>query len=105
MRDKNEREIVDALRKAGATVTQLNEKGVPDLLVGYAGRTYLLEVKVPEAVRGPRGGVALRGGGGGDGILTAAQVVWFSAWKGGAPVVVRSPDEALAAIGAQVGPS
>ena len=45
-RDSNEVEIVRALIAAGASVTHLSGvDGLPDLLVGYQGRTVLLEVK------------------------------------------------------------
>lgn len=100
-RDPNEPEIVDALRSAGATVVPLSGPGLPDLLVGLAGRTYLLEVKQPLGPRGgKRGGGASRPGQGGDGVLTEAQVAWWAAWRGAPPVIVRTPAEALAAIGA-----
>lgn len=111
MRDVNEGEIVRALEAAGATVTRLNGSGVPDLLVGYQKRTKLLEVKRP---LGPKGGRA-RGGAtkpnqGGDGLLTEAQLKWLQGdgkrpgWQGEAPVIVTTPAEALAAIGAPVPP-
>ena len=78
----NQAEIVEALRGAGCTVQSLHRTGggVPDLLVGHAERNYLLEVK------GPRG------------KLTRHQVVWFSDWRGQARVV-RTPEEALRAVG------
>ena len=104
-RDESEPAIVDALRAAGATVVQLNGPGLPDLLVGLAGRTYLLEVKNP---LGPRGGDPGRGTGvarvsaGGDGTLSRDQLAWWAAWRGSPPVIVRTPAEALAAIGATV---
>lgn len=53
-RDANEGPIVAALRAAGAIVQPLNETDVPDLLVGYGGHWWLLEVKRPP---GPRGGM------------------------------------------------
>jgi hypothetical protein len=88
-RDANEPEIVSALRAVGATVTMLSAEGVPDLLVGYLSETYLLEVKAP---RGPKGGTG--------GALTYEQVDWWGSWEGRPPVIVRTVDEALAAIGA-----
>jgi hypothetical protein len=102
-RDANEPDIVKALVAAGASITYLGApKGVPDLLVGYEGRSYLLEVKLP---LGPKGGK--RGGGstrpceGGDGTLTQDQLDWWAEWRGAPPVVVRTPDAALVAIGAR----
>ena len=108
-RDNNEPGIIDALVEAGAHVTQLGDFGVPDLLVGYKLKTYLLEVK---GELGPRGG-----GTGRD--LTEAQIVWWNGGKrlrkhhkplppwadvGGPANIVRTPEEALAAIGAYAAP-
>lgn len=81
-RDANEPDIVSALEAVGASVTRLDGEGVPDLLVGWCSRTFLLEVK------GPSGG------------LTAAQREWWATWKGGSGHVVRCADDALRAIGA-----
>lgn len=101
MRDANEKPIVLALRAVGAHVTQLDGKGVPDLLVGFRGATHLLEVKLPLGKHGGRtSGGASRPGNGGDGTLTEAQVAWHAGWCGGRVAIVRTPDEALAAIGA-----
>jgi Holliday junction resolvase len=85
--DRNQREIVAALRKAGASVQHLHGvgKGCPDLLVGYMSRNYLMEVKGPK------------------GTLTSDQVEWHESWRGRA-CIVRSPLEALEAIGLKVDP-
>jgi len=47
--DSNQAEIVAALRHVGASVQDLHEvgKGCPDILVGYRGRNYLIEIKAP----------------------------------------------------------
>jgi len=95
-RDGNERPIVEALRAAGASVTRLTDAGVPDLLVGYQGRTYLLEVKLPLGARG--GKSQRREAEGGSGDLTKSQVEWWSKWTGAPSVIVRSVDDALAAL-------
>jgi hypothetical protein len=81
--DKGQQEIVEALRKAGASVTSLAEvgDGCPDLLVGFAGRNYLIEVKGPGAT------------------FTPKQKRWHAAW-GGVAHVARSANEALYIIGA-----
>jgi hypothetical protein len=50
-RDGNEKAIVDALLQIGASVFRLDKPC--DLLVGYRGINFLLEVKLP---LGPRGG-------------------------------------------------
>jgi hypothetical protein len=88
--DANQKAIVDALRSIGATVQSLAAvgKGVPDLLVGFRGNMFLLEVKdgrkPPSAQR-----------------LTALQVSWHSTWRGPPVSVVRNVTEALRAVGAR----
>lgn len=89
-RDANEAAIVAAMTAAGASVTPVSAKGAPDLLVGFRGETTLLEVKREE---GPKGGTS-------RGRLTKDQIAWRAAWRGRPPVIVRTPAEALAAIGA-----
>lgn len=86
-RDQNEPEVINALRHAGATVITLHTP--LDLLVGYRGVNYLLEVKLP---LGPMGGEN-------GSTLTPAQMTFFERWHGQA-CVVRSGLQALAAIGA-----
>ena len=81
-RDANEPEIITALRAVGAVVWQVSEKGVPDLVVGYEGATFLLEVKAPGK------------------WLTPDQKDVHAAWKGGHIFVVETPAQALRAIGA-----
>lgn len=78
--DANQAEIVTALRKSGCQVESLAKlgRGVPDLLVSRAGKLKLLEVKTKR------------------GDLTPDQRRWHALW----PVhVVRSPEEALRAVG------
>lgn len=101
-RDGNEPEIVAALRAAGASVSALNGDGIPDLLVGYRGETFLLEVKLPVGARGGarNGGGRSRPHRGGDGLKTEDQIRWWATWTGKPPVIVRTPEEALRAIGA-----
>ena len=85
--DANQRQVVAALRGAGATVQLLHAvgEGCPDLLVGHLGVNYLLEVKdgqkPPSAQK-----------------LTPQQEIWHQDWRGHR-VVVNSPEAALAAIG------
>lgn len=82
--DANQPEIVDALRKAGATVYSLAAvgQGIPDLFVGYAGRTALIEVK--DGSRPPS-----------DRRLTPDQQQWHQNWTGGTVAVVPDVDAAL----------
>jgi hypothetical protein len=82
--DSNQKAIVDALRALGCSVAILSGVGggVPDLLVGYQGVNYLLEVK-NLAGRGMR--------------LTPAESAWLRDWRGQVNVVA-SLDEALAVV-------
>lgn len=82
--DKNQTEIVAALRKAGASVQSLAAigKGCPDLLVGYNGFTVLMEIKAPDA---PFGRAA----------LTKDQIKWHSEWRGSSLAIVNSVEGAL----------
>lgn len=75
--------VVQALRDAGASVEVLEGRraGVPDLLVGYRGKNLLLEVK--SGVEG----------------LSLEQQVWHGCWLGDKPWVVRTPLQALEAVG------
>ena len=84
-RDENEPEIVKALRAIGCEVEQLD---LFDLLVLFRGHVHLLEVKMP---LGPRGGQK-------DKMPTEKQQELMD--KGWPLKVVRSPNEALRAIGA-----
>jgi Holliday junction resolvase len=75
-RDANEKAIVDALRAVGAHVTRISGDGAPDILVRHAGgRLWAFEVKSAK------------------GKQTEAQQE--TDWP-----ILRTVDEALAAIGA-----
>jgi Holliday junction resolvase len=80
--DVNQNEIVQALRQIGCTVILLHKvgSGVPDLLVGFRGITYLLEVKQAK------------------GKTNLLQEQWYAQWNGRAPNVVRTIEEAIAAV-------
>lgn len=87
--DANQREIVDALRKAGAFVQVLSVvgDGVPDLLTAYYGVWRLLEVK--DGAKSPS-----------EQKLTTVQLQWHFLATQHAPVyVVNSVAQALAALG------
>lgn len=64
--DKNQRSIVKHFRDLGASVTHLHSvgKGVPDLIVGYNGVNYMVEVKSSR------------------GTLNKMQVDYFNNWNG-----------------------
>lgn len=95
-RDEGEPAIVGALRRAGAMVWHLSQKGLPDLLIGFRGRWVLMEVKAP---LGPLGGESGNGQ-----HLQPEQVRFFAdAELGELPAhVVRSPEEALRVIGVEL---
>lgn len=81
-RDENEPVIVAWLEAVGATVELLpGGSGRPDLLVGFRGQNYLLEVKTEK------------------GKLSRGQKLWHMDWNGRRPAVVRNPQEAMQAIG------
>ena len=82
--DANHVEIVNAIRATGCAVLDLSAVGggVPDLLVQCRdGSLILIEVKVDK------------------GKLNKRQQAWHDAWRGTRPLIIRSVDEALAAIG------
>lgn len=83
-RDLNEPEIVNALRRIGATVVLLDKP--LDLLVGWCGSTWLLEVKRGELAPAAR-------------PLTEAEADFLVTWRGGAAKVVRCIEEALCVVG------
>ena len=92
-RDVNEAEIISTLEAVGATVECIpSGEGVPDLLVGYKGVNYLMEVK-PEPVKGKVFASSVQ--------LNPKQVLWHSTWKG-QKAVVRNPKEALAVLGIEI---
>lgn len=99
-RDESEPAIVKALEAVGASVQRLNAGGVPDLLVGWRGKMWLLEVKLPLTARGAVQPGRHRGfAHGANSDMTADQLMWRRAWRGPDPIIVRTPEDALAAIG------
>ena len=85
--DANQEEIVKALRAVGATVQSLAAvgHGVPDLLVGYQGKTILMEVK--DGTKSPS-----------KRQLTEDQVKWIDAWSGGSVFIVDNVEAAWNAL-------
>lgn len=85
--DANQKIIVKALRQSGATVEHLHAvgSGCPDILVGYRGSNYLMEIK--DGKKPPSGRK-----------LTPDQVEWHGAWRGQV-AIVKSVTEALSVIG------
>ncbi len=84
--DANQTQIVTA---AGATVLSLADlgKGCPDLVCGYRGVNYLLEVKDGSKPPSKR-------------KLTPDEVTWHAGWAGQV-TVINSPAEALELLARQ----
>lgn len=76
--DANQTEIVKALRAAGASVWHI--KWPVDLIVGYQGRTILMEIKTR------------------NGTYTDDQKSFLSTWTGGMVATVRDVEGALRAL-------
>lgn len=77
--DANQDQIVSALRAAGASVWII---GLPvDILVGYKGRTFLVEIKSGSKKR-----------------LTKLQTDFFESWSGGTLLRVNDAEGALRAL-------
>lgn len=81
--DSNHRAVVDALRKIGCSVQSLASvgDGCPDLLVGYHGENYLLEVKREDGPPSHK-------------RLTEDEADWQEDWRGNC-VTVDSPQAAI----------
>lgn len=82
--DANQQAVVEGLRKAGASVaiTSALGDGFPDLVVGYHGRTVLMELKDGRAKTHSR-------------YLTGAEVAFHFHWRGAPCVVVESLEQAM----------
>ena len=82
--DTNHKEIVKALRDAGATVVSLAsmKHGCPDIMVGYNGETILMEIKRDAKAK-----------------FTPDQLDFMGKWKGGAISRVDSVDAAIRTLG------
>lgn len=80
--DQNQAEIVKGLLQAGCSVQSLHRvgAGVTDLLVGRAGRNYIIEVKVP------------------GGKLNKLQVAWHQNWRG-QKAVAHSLEDCMRIVG------
>ena len=78
--DKNQKDVVKALRDYGADVFLLHTVGggIPDLLCAYNDQTILIEVKDGE-----------------DKKLTPQQITLFANWQGGPLYRVNSVQEAI----------
>lgn len=88
--DSNQKAIVSILRELGASVELLHNvgSGCPDLLVGWRGKCWLLEVK---------GEASLKKFPNTNG-RSPGQVEWHRLWKGTPVVTVTCPAEAVDAL-------
>jgi hypothetical protein len=77
--DHNQASIIEGLRSVGATVQDLSQlgRGCPDILNGYHGRNYLLEIKNCED-RAPK--------------LTKPEEQWIQLWRGQVAVITTVED-------------
>ena len=77
-RDSTHAPIRTRLRELGASVADTADLGddFPDLLVGFCGASFLVEIKGPK------------------GKLSDGQTEFARTWRGAKPIVLRSPEEA-----------
>lgn len=87
--DANQPAIVSALRGVGASVLHLHQlKNCFDLLVGYRGKTFLMEVKDPAQPPSKR-------------QLTEGEAEFKQRWRGSTYHIVHTVDEAISIITTQ----
>ena len=96
--DRNQAEIVKALRAVGCSVQPLHAvgKGCPDILVGVPERSAVhsffrprknLILEIKDGAKSPS-----------ERQLTPDQVKWHAAWRGAPVIVVENVDQALEAV-------
>jgi hypothetical protein len=80
--DANQPDIVRALRGIGASVLHCHVlKNAFDILVGYRGRTFLMEIKATEKDK-----------------LTPGEAEFMATWRGSTYHIVYTPDQAIKII-------
>jgi hypothetical protein len=80
--DANQASIVRTLRAVGASVLHVHQlKNCFDILVGYRGRTFLMEIKTSEKEK-----------------LTEGEAEFQRTWRGSTYHIVYSPDQAIRII-------
>jgi hypothetical protein len=80
--DANQADIVRALRGIGASVLHCHVlKNAFDILVGYRGRTFLMEIKATEKDK-----------------LTPGEAEFRDTWRGSPYHIVYTPEQAIAII-------
>lgn len=85
--DANQGQIVNAIRRVGATVTITSSlgQGFPDLVVGYKKTNYLFEIKDGSQPPSRQ-------------KLTPDEEEWHAAWRGSVHIIA-SVDDAFAVLG------
>ena len=87
-KDSNHDALKLVFQQMGCSVADLYNAGLtgfPDVVVGVAGRDYLVEIKNPETSYGRAG-------------LNDNQTKFARDWRGGQLYVVRTPDEVAALV-------
>jgi hypothetical protein len=80
--DANQPAVVKALRAIGASILYTHQlKNCFDILVGYRGRTFLMEIKASEKDQ-----------------LTPGEAEFRDSWRGSPYHVVYTPDQAIRII-------
>lgn len=84
--DANQTEIVETFRAMGATVQIISMigKGCPDIIVGFQGVNYLIEIKDGQKLKGQQ-------------KLTDHEQMFFAKWRGQV-CIIKSVDEAIALL-------
>ena len=69
--DANQKQIVSQLRRIGASVQSLATigSGCPDLLIGFQGKNYLVELKDGSKTKSQK-------------KLTPDEEIWIATWRG-----------------------
>lgn len=81
--DENQKSIIHTFIALGASVLNLSTvgRGCPDLLIGYRGKTVLVEIKSNEKAK-----------------FTEPQIKFMQEWRGGAVSRIDSVDAAIRLI-------
>lgn len=98
-KDQNHDMIVEELEDLGYSVQSLHMVGggVPDLIVGMSGETFLVELKSETRQYNGKGyGYGVKG------RLEDSQIAWIERWQGGPVIVACTTEEVLAGIEQQL---
>jgi Holliday junction resolvase len=81
--DANQKDICHALKTFGASIVDLSGvgKGCPDLLIGFKGKTYLIEIKRNSTAK-----------------FTPQQLQFNESWTGGIIARIENIDQAIALL-------